>query len=202
MHAPSPSGGRPSFGSPSAGGGQRNFSTPNAAPRTFGGGAEHRSAGGTPRTFGGGAKPEAAHAGTERHFGGEEHRAGPAEEHRFGGAAAEHRFGGAAEEHRFGGGSADRRFGDHHDAPMYHGHDFNRIHGDPYRWPRGYSYRRWDVGYRLPRAFWLPEYYVDYAPYGLDVPPPGAQWVRYGPDILLISLATGEILQTVYGGYY
>jgi Ni/Co efflux regulator RcnB len=84
---------------------------------------------------------------------------------------------------------------------MYRGHEFARLHGDPYRWPHGYGYRRWEVGYRLPPVFLLPEYYVDYGPYGLEAPPPGFQWVRYGPDLLLVSLATGEVLQTVYDAY-
>jgi Ni/Co efflux regulator RcnB len=86
---------------------------------------------------------------------------------------------------------------------MYHGHEFAARHGDPYRWPHGYGYHRYGIGYRLPRAFWAREYYFyDYAAFGLDAPGPGLQWVRYGPDLLLISLATGAIVQTVYGAYY
>jgi Ni/Co efflux regulator RcnB len=54
----------------------------------------------------------------------------------------------------------------------------------------------------MPRAFWDRQYYFyDYAAFGLDAPGPDTQWIRYGPDLLLISLSTGAIVQTVYGAY-
>ena len=86
---------------------------------------------------------------------------------------------------------------------MYHGHSFEARHGDPYRWPHGYGYRRYELGGRLPAVFWSADYYIyDYDDFGLDMPPPGFQWVRYGPDLLLIDLSDGEIAQVVYGAYY
>ncbi len=55
----------------------------------------------------------------------------------------------------------------------------------------------------MPAVFWSPDYYVtDYDSFGLDVPPPGFQWIRYGPDLLLIDLSDGEVAQVVYGAYY
>jgi Ni/Co efflux regulator RcnB len=84
---------------------------------------------------------------------------------------------------------------------MYRGHEFARIHGDPYRWPHGYAYRHWDVGYRMPPVFLVRDYYVDYSVYGLEAPEPGFQWLRYGPDLVLVSLATGEIVQCIEGAY-
>jgi Ni/Co efflux regulator RcnB len=55
----------------------------------------------------------------------------------------------------------------------------------------------------LPPIFFAPEYYYpDWATLGLDPPPPGAQWVRYGPDLLLVDLSTGSVLETVPGVFY
>ncbi|MDB5483399.1 MAG: hypothetical protein JWO83_4452 [Caulobacteraceae bacterium] len=73
-------------------------------------------------------------------------------------------------------------------------------HVGPYHPPQGWSDRRWRYGEILPRAFWAPEYYLsDYWLFGLEVPPVGYEWVRNGPDALLIDTNTGEILQVAYG---
>jgi Ni/Co efflux regulator RcnB len=70
----------------------------------------------------------------------------------------------------------------------------------PYHPPRGYVARRWAYGQILPRAFWVSQYVVaDYWLFSLEVPPIGYQWVRYGPDALLVDTTTGEILQVEYG---
>ena len=42
---------------------------------------------------------------------------------------------------------------------------------------------------------------LDYWLFGLDVPPYGYEWVRYGPDALLIDLRSGEVIQVVYGRF-
>ncbi|HEL3249660.1 TPA: RcnB family protein, partial [Stenotrophomonas maltophilia] len=41
--------------------------------------------------------------------------------------------------------------------------------------------------------FWL---------FGLDMPPMGYEWVRHGPDALLINTGNGEIVQVVYGRFF
>lgn len=70
----------------------------------------------------------------------------------------------------------------------------------PYHPPRGYTYRRYAYGQMLPRMFWSQDYILsDYWLFGLDLPPVGFEWVRYGPDALLIDTSTGEVVQTVYG---
>ena len=85
---------------------------------------------------------------------------------------------------------------------MYRGRSFSRYSVERYRWPSGYGYQRWGIGYRLPRDFWISDYYIyDYADYGLGPAPGGFQWIRYGPDILLINLYTGQIADAVYGAF-
>lgn len=72
----------------------------------------------------------------------------------------------------------------------------------PYRGPDNWEYRRWRFGDILPEAFWGDQYWLgDYWLFGLEVPPVGYEWVRYGPDALLVNITTGEIAQVVYGEF-
>lgn len=66
--------------------------------------------------------------------------------------------------------------------------------------PPGYAHRRWIYGERLPRAwlarrFWI----VDYFDFDLPPPPIGFAWIRLGADALLVDLATGKVVEVVYG---
>lgn len=86
---------------------------------------------------------------------------------------------------------------------MYHGRPFNAIYGAPFVYPHGWAYRRWAVGAALPPLFLAPAYYYSgWAALGLPPPQPGFQWVRYGPDLLLVNVATGQVVDTVYGAFY
>jgi len=87
----------------------------------------------------------------------------------------------------------------------YFAHNFQAHRGyrvGPWRAPPGYAYRRWHYGEFLPRAYWGPEFVLaDFWLFGLDIPPMGYEWVRYGPDALLIDLRSGEVVQTVYDNF-
>jgi len=82
-------------------------------------------------------------------------------------------------------------------------HNYNAartFHIGPYHAPAGWEYTRWQYGQALPVEFWaeqyrLPEYWL----FGLDLPPVGYEWVRYGSDALLVSMTNGEIIQSTYG---
>jgi Ni/Co efflux regulator RcnB len=77
------------------------------------------------------------------------------------------------------------------------------IHGPAFHYPPGFGYRRWSTGLILPPIFLASPYYYDgYAPLGLGPPPPGYRWVRYGPDLLLVNVATGRIADVVDGVFY
>jgi Ni/Co efflux regulator RcnB len=55
----------------------------------------------------------------------------------------------------------------------------------------------------LPLLFLGSQYFFDsYADYGIGPPPYGFRWVRYGPDLLLVSDRTGRIRQVIYGVFY
>lgn len=81
-------------------------------------------------------------------------------------------------------------------------HNFTAPHAyriGPYHPPHGYAYHRYAYGQFLPRMYWSSDYLLsDYWLFGLDLPPVGFEWVRYGPDALLIDMTTGEVVQTVY----
>lgn len=197
-------------GASAAGGGEaRHFggAVTGGEARKFGGASESGE-----RKFGGGAASGERKFGDARsddhHFGAEgadHHFGAPAgEERRFGSAGGDHHFGGAEHasldrgDHGFRGADGRPRFSASGRSFSYRGHEFRRYAAARYRWPHGYRYRRWDVGYRLPREYWISDYYIDdYDAYGLDAAPDGYRWIRYGPDALLINADTGEISQSV-----
>jgi len=92
-----------------------------------------------------------------------------------------------------------------YDPGHYH-HNYvalHRYHWRPYVRPHGWYYRRWVYGERFPNIFWARDYWItDYWLFGLEIPPYGCEWVRYGHDAVLVNTETGEILQVIYGIYY
>ena len=94
------------------------------------------------------------------------------------------------------GGPAGKQFG-------FHGKMINRVHLAPFLYPHGFRYQRWAVGLALPAVFLAPAYYYGgWGELGLSPPPPGYQWVRYGPDLLLVDTNTGQIADAAYGVFY
>jgi hypothetical protein len=86
--------------------------------------------------------------------------------------------------------------------PIY-GWNGHRYRTSPFRYPSGYAYRRWTVGQALPALLFSSAYYfTNYAVLGLDPPPYGYQWVRYGPDVLLVNIRTGEVLDVNHDVFY
>jgi Ni/Co efflux regulator RcnB len=82
-------------------------------------------------------------------------------------------------------------------------HDYQAarsFHIGPYHRPPGWVAHHWVYGEFLPRAYWAAPYIIaDYWLFALEVPPAGFEWVRDGPDALLINIENGEILQVEYG---
>ncbi len=64
----------------------------------------------------------------------------------------------------------------------------------------GFYYQRWAYGMFLPTGWFTQDYWIDdYEDYDLPVPPYGYEWVRSGPDALLVDTYTGEVVEAVYG---
>ncbi|MDB5733744.1 MAG: hypothetical protein JWP16_768 [Alphaproteobacteria bacterium] len=85
----------------------------------------------------------------------------------------------------------------------WRGRYFNPIRGSAFRYPPGYSYRRWSVGAFLPGLFLSSfYYYTDWRSLGIDPPPPGRRWVRYGSDLLLVNQRTRRVEDVIYNVFY
>lgn len=67
-----------------------------------------------------------------------------------------------------------------------------------WRPPVGFYLYSWSYGDFYPRSWFGPRYWIiDPWQYDLPLPPPGFEWVRSGPDALLIDEYTGRIVQIV-----
>jgi hypothetical protein len=112
------------------------------------------------------------------------------------------------EEHHPGGRPPPGAYrGPHPGGPpgrfMFRGRPFHPIHVAPFIYPHGWVYRRWIIGATLPPLFLASAYYyAGWAELGLPPPEPGFQWVRYGPDLLLVNVATGQVVDVVYAAFY
>ncbi len=81
----------------------------------------------------------------------------------------------------------------------YHGRTLQARQGGLYSYPIGYVAQHWRPGQSLPLEFVEPAfYYLDWQDLGLPPPPQGCRWVRYGHDIFLVNIMTGEIRDTAY----
>jgi len=69
--------------------------------------------------------------------------------------------------------------------------------------PRGYAYRRWEIGVNLPTIFFGPRYWIS-NPYAYRLPPApfGTHWIRHFSDALLVQNRTGRVIDAVYGIFY
>ena len=87
----------------------------------------------------------------------------------------------------------------HHDWRDRHHH--RRVaYVSPYR---GWNYRRLSVGHRLRPAFYGPRYTIsDYGYYRIAAPRRYHRWIQYGPDLLLIDIRSGRVLQVLPNRFY
>jgi Nickel/cobalt transporter regulator len=86
---------------------------------------------------------------------------------------------------------------------IYRGRAFERVRSAPFVYPPGWGYQRWAIGAFVPPVFLVRDYwYPDWDLLGLPPPPPDYQWVRYGSDLLLVDLTSGEVVEVVYDVFY
>jgi hypothetical protein len=76
-----------------------------------------------------------------------------------------------------------------------------RFHVAPPIYPGGWYYQSWSYGQYLPPGWFGAGYYLNWGYYGLPEPPIGCEWVREGPDAVLVDIWTGEVL-SVYQGVF
>jgi len=82
----------------------------------------------------------------------------------------------------------------------YRGRRLDIVRQPAFRYPRGLGYRRWRAGELFPLALIAaPFFFLEYQALGLQAPPSGYRWVRYGPDVVLINVRTREVEDVAYG---
>jgi hypothetical protein len=72
------------------------------------------------------------------------------------------------------------------------------FHLGPYYAPyRGYGYNRLEIGIVLDSLFYGRDYWIDPSYYDLPPAPPGAEWVRYYNDVVLVDMYSGQVLDVI-----
>jgi Ni/Co efflux regulator RcnB len=86
-----------------------------------------------------------------------------------------------------------RRYRDHHRSWFHLG-----LYLDPFGW----GYEPFSIGWRLWPAYYGNQYWIDPGMYELPYPPPGAVWVRYWNDALLVDTYTGTVIDVIPGFFW
>jgi len=97
-----------------------------------------------------------------------------------------------------------RRYDSSHRRDYRHEPRYERryVHVRKYYAPHGYYHQKWRRGDRLPRGFYAREYVLhDHHVYRLHTPPRGYHWVRVNQDVVLAAIATGVVLDVLYGHF-
>jgi Ni/Co efflux regulator RcnB len=92
----------------------------------------------------------------------------------------------------------DRRY-DWRDRRRHHRSLFHfGIFIDPFGW----DYQPFSIGYRMWPAYYGNQYWIDPGVYGLPYPPPGAVWIRYWNDAILVDTYTGTVIDVIPGFFW
>jgi len=89
-----------------------------------------------------------------------------------------------------------------HDWRRFRDHHRSRFHLGFFIDPFGWGYQPFDIGYRLWPAYYGNQYWLDAGYYGLPYPPPGAIWVRYFNDALLVDTYSGTVIDVIPGFFW
>lgn len=84
-------------------------------------------------------------------------------------------------------------------SAVIHPNHRSRPYAAPYR---GWRYRAMRPGDRLRPGFYRARYtIVDPARYGLAPARGDRRWIRYGEDLLLVNVRTGQVVRAIPNGY-
>jgi hypothetical protein len=104
-----------------------------------------------------------------------------------------------------GGGRWDRgwRNSGRYDWQRYRYANRGTFHLGPYYAPyRGYYYNPLEIGIVLDSLFYDRNYWIDPGYYDLPPAPPGAEWVRYYNDVVLVDMDSGEVLDVIHDFFW
>jgi Ni/Co efflux regulator RcnB len=90
----------------------------------------------------------------------------------------------------------------HYDWHRYRDHHHSLFHLGLYYDPFGWGYQPFSIGWRLWPAYYGNQYWIDPGLYQLPYPPPGAMWVRYWNDALLVDMYTGTVIDVIPGFFW
>jgi len=95
------------------------------------------------------------------------------------------------------------RFDLHRFPHVFHSHHRFEWRGGFWFGPPGWYYQSWLYGQYLPSGWFGPQWWIeDWWDYDLPAPPYGYEWVRNGPDALLVDVDTGRIVEVVPSIFY
>lgn len=142
----------------------------------------------------------------QRNYAPQQNRGGWAQQRGYAGQDRRFEGNGQAWRGNRGGGVAwnrgwrsDRRY----DWQRYRYANRSLFHLGPYYAPfRGYYYSPLEIGIALDAAFFAQDYWIDPAYYDLPMAPPGAEWVRYYNDVVLVDLDSGEVLDVIHDFFW
>lgn len=92
----------------------------------------------------------------------------------------------------------DRRY----DWRNYRNRHRSTFHLGIYYDPFGYNYQPFGIGFQLAPAYFGQNYWIDPSMYELPYPPPGAQWVRYWNDAVLVDMYSGQVIDVIQGFFW
>ena len=135
---------------------------------------------------------------------------GPSNNNNNGAQVYEHQFHGAPNNFHpefgapgFHPGSERPRYNPDFFPRIFHPRERFQWREGHWRGPPGWYYRSWFYGQILPWGWFAQDYWIsDYWDYDLPVPPYGYEWVRNGPDALLVNIGTGFVAEVVPGIFY
>jgi Ni/Co efflux regulator RcnB len=79
----------------------------------------------------------------------------------------------------------------------------HRFHARAWFAPRGFHYRRFSIGERIPSILLAADFFIaDYAAYDLEYPGDDYVWVRDGDDAVLVDRYSGEVIEVEYDVFY
>jgi Ni/Co efflux regulator RcnB len=99
--------------------------------------------------------------------------------------------------------STNWRYNDRYDWRRWRDRHHSTFHIGIYYDPFGWSYRPYQIGWRLWPSYYSSRYWInDPWQYRLPYAPPGYVWVRYWDDALLVDTWSGEVVDVIHNFFW
>jgi hypothetical protein len=90
-----------------------------------------------------------------------------------------------------------------YDWQRYRFENRRAFHLGPYYAPyRGYYYNPLEIGIVLDSMFYGRNYWIDPGYYDLPPAPPGAEWIRYYNDVVLVDDYSGQVIDVIHDFFW